>query len=124
MEQQQHQHGIAQKGEPEALHHGRVMIPNLPATSFVAHTRWNTMIQADDVRQLAVEALQQLKVGATVRATGVRELSFGAYMVSFGDVSPLTRFPVFEIGVQEDWSLEQAGRELRLELRKKLWICP
>jgi hypothetical protein len=44
--------------------------------------------------------------------------------VGFADRSPTTRFPGFDITIQPDWSPEQASRELRLELRSKLWVCP
>ncbi len=55
---------------------------------------------------------------------GASELTDGMWMAGFEDHSPDTRFPGFEIGIEQDWSPEQAVRELRLELRNKLWICP
>jgi hypothetical protein len=68
--------------------------------------------------------VQQLNVANTVQVLEVRELTDGSWMVVFEDRYPDTRFPGFEIGIQADWSPEEAVRELRLELRNKLWICP
>jgi len=76
------------------------------------------------LQRLAAEALRQLNVTDTVSVLEVRELTDGMWMVGFADRAPYTRFPGFEIGIQQDWSPEQATRELRLELRTKLWICP
>jgi hypothetical protein len=81
-------------------------------------------IEAIQLQRLAAEALRQLKVVDTVQVTGVRELTDGMWMVGFEDRAPYTRFPGFEIGIQQDWSPEHAARELRFELRNKLWICP
>jgi hypothetical protein len=81
-------------------------------------------IPAIQLQRLAVETLQHLNVADTVQLMEVRELTDGMWMVGFEDRAPYTRFPSFEIGIQQDWSPEQAGRELRLELRNKLWICP
>jgi hypothetical protein len=81
-------------------------------------------IEALQLRRLAVDVLRQLDVVETVEAMEVRELTDGTWMVGFVDRFPETRFPGFEISVEQDWSLEQAARELRIELRDKLWICP
>jgi hypothetical protein len=81
-------------------------------------------LESLQLRRLAAEALRQLDVDATAQVTEVRELSDGTWMVDFEDHSPDTRFPGFAIDIQQDWSPEQAVRELRLELRNKLWICP
>ena len=81
-------------------------------------------IEALQLRRLAVDVLRQLDVGDSAEVMEVRELTDGTWMVGFEDRSPHTRFPGFEIGIQQDWSPEQALRELRLELRDKLWICP
>jgi hypothetical protein len=81
-------------------------------------------IEALQLRRLAADVLRQLDVANTVEVMDVRELTDGAWMVGFEDHLPDTRFPGFEIGIQQDWSPEQAVRELRLELREKIWICP
>jgi hypothetical protein len=81
-------------------------------------------IEALQLRRLAADVLRQLDVTDTVEVFEVRELTDGTWMVGFGDRSPDTRFPGFEIGIEQDWSPERAVRELRLELRQKLWICP
>jgi hypothetical protein len=81
-------------------------------------------IEALQLRRLAVDVLRQLTVADTVDVLEVRELTDGTWMVGFADHFPETRFPGFEIGIQQEWSPEQAVRELRLELREKLWICP
>jgi hypothetical protein len=81
-------------------------------------------LESLQLRRLAAEALRQLDVDATAQVAEVRELSDGTWMVDFEDHSPDTRFPGFAIDIQQDWSPEQAVRELRLELRNKLWICP
>jgi hypothetical protein len=81
-------------------------------------------LEALQLRRLAAEALRQLEVDETVQVTEVRELTDGTWMVDFEDRAPETRFPGFAIDIQQDWSGEQAVRELRLELRDKLWICP
>lgn len=59
-----------------------------------------------------------------VVVTDVHDLADGTWMIVFEDQSPDTRFPTFEIALQQDWTREQAARELRLVLRSKLWICP
>jgi hypothetical protein len=81
-------------------------------------------IEALQLQRLAAETLRRLDVGDTVQVMDVRELSDGMWMVGFEDRAPYTRFPGFEIGIQQDWSPEHAARELRYELRNKLWICP
>jgi hypothetical protein len=81
-------------------------------------------IEAIQLQRLAAETLRQLHVVDTVAVTNVRELTDGMWMVGFEDRAPYTRFPGFEIGIQQDWSPEQAAQELRFELRNKLWICP
>jgi hypothetical protein len=81
-------------------------------------------LEALQLRRLAAEVLRQLEVDDTAQVAEVRELSDGTWMVDFEDRFPETRFPGFAIDIQQDWSPEQAARELRLELRNKLWICP
>jgi len=81
-------------------------------------------IEALQLKRLAAEALRRLDVANQVEVMDVRELTDGTWMVGFADHFPDTRFPGFEVAVQQEWSPEQAGRELRLELRDKLWICP
>ena len=81
-------------------------------------------LEALQLRRLAADVLRQLDVDDTAQVTEVSELTDGTWMVDFEDRSPDTRFPGFSIDIQQDWSPEQAVRELRLELRNKLWICP
>jgi len=81
-------------------------------------------LEALQLQRLAAEVLRQLDVGDTTQVTEVRELTDGTWMVDFEDRAPDARFPGFAIDIQQDWSREQAVRELRLELRSKLWICP
>jgi hypothetical protein len=81
-------------------------------------------LEALQLRRLAADVLRQLDVDATAEVLEVRELTDGTWMVDFEDHSPDTRFPGFAIDIQQDWSPEQATRELRLELRNRLWICP
>jgi hypothetical protein len=81
-------------------------------------------IEAIQLQRIAAEALRELNVTDTVGVREVRELTDGMWMIGFEDRAPYTRFPGFEIGIQQDWSPEQAARELRQELRTKLWICP
>jgi hypothetical protein len=76
------------------------------------------------LQRIAGEVLEQLGVSGSADVTAVAELLDGTWMVGFEDRAPHTRFPVFEIAIQSDWTPEQAARELRLELRDKLWICP
>ena len=75
---------------------------------------------------LMVVAIVVLAIASIIggRFMEVRELTDGTWLVTFEDRYPDTRFPGFEISIQQDWSPEQAVRELRLELRHKLWICP
>ena len=80
--------------------------------------------EAVQLRRLAADVLQQLNVTNTVQVLEVRELTDGSWVVVFEDRYPDTRFPGFEIVIQPEWSPEEAVRELRLELRNKLWICP
>jgi hypothetical protein len=81
-------------------------------------------IEALQLRRLAADVLWRLDVADTAQVTEVRELADGMWMIGFEDRAPHTRFPGFEIGIQQGWSVEQAARELRLELRSKLWVCP
>jgi hypothetical protein len=81
-------------------------------------------IEALQLQRLAAETLRHLNVVDTVQVMDVRELTDGMWMVAFEDRAPYTRFPGFEIGIQQDWSPEHAAQELRFELRNKLWICP
>ena len=81
-------------------------------------------IEAIQLQRLAAETLRQLNVVDTVQVMEVRELTDGTWMVGFNDRAPYTRFPGFEIGIQQEWTPEHATRELRFELRTKLWICP
>ncbi|HVH29534.1 MAG TPA: hypothetical protein VM818_22450 [Vicinamibacterales bacterium] len=81
-------------------------------------------IEAIQLQRLTAATLQQLNVADTVRVLEIKELADGTWLVGFEDQLPHTRFPGFEIFIEPDWSLEDAGRELRQELRKKLWICP
>jgi hypothetical protein len=81
-------------------------------------------LEALQLQRLAASVLQQLHVLDTVRLLEVRELSDGSWLLAFEDHLPATRFPAFEVALQSDWTIEDAGRELRLGLRRKLWICP
>jgi hypothetical protein len=81
-------------------------------------------LEALQLRRLAADVLRQLAVDDTAQVLDVRELTDGTWMVDFEDRSPDTRFPGFAIDIQQAWSPDQALRELRLELRNKLWICP
>lgn len=81
-------------------------------------------LEALQLRRLAADVLRQLKVDDTAEVMEVSELTDGTWMVDFEDHSPDTRFPGFSIDIQQDWSPEHAIRELRIELRNKLWICP
>ena len=118
VEEQQHQRGVRHEGQSEAggirlrAHDRRVMILNM------------IRIEAIQLQRLAADALRQLNVLDTVQVMEVRELTDGMWMVGFEDRSPQTRFPGFEIGIQQDWSPKHASAELRVELRDKLWICP
>jgi hypothetical protein len=81
-------------------------------------------MEALQLRRLSADVLRQLDVANTVETLEVRELTDGSWIVVFADHFPDTRFPGFEIVIEQEWSAEQAVRELRLELREKLWICP
>ena len=81
-------------------------------------------LEAVQLRRIAAEAIEQLDVGNFVAVTDVRELTDGTWMVLFEDQSPDTRFPTFEIAIQQDWERPLAARELRRVLRSKLGICP
>jgi hypothetical protein len=81
-------------------------------------------LEALQLQRLVATVLQQLHVTDTVNLLEVRELGDGSWLLAFEDHLPATRFPVFEISLQPQWTIEEAGRELRLELRRKLWICP
>lgn len=81
-------------------------------------------LEAVQLRRLADDLLRQLQVEDSVRVIDVHDLSDGTWSVGFEDRWPDTRFPAFALEVQQDWSREQAARELRLSLRDKLWICP
>jgi hypothetical protein len=84
------------------------------------------MISLDTIqlRTIAADVLQSLEVNDSVAVLHVHDLSDGAWAVSFEDRWPDTRFPTFEVEIQQDWSREGAARELRMVLREKLWICP
>ena len=81
-------------------------------------------LEAVQLRRIAAEVLEQLGVGAVVLVSDVHDLTDGTWMIVFEDQSPDTRFPTFDIAIQQDWTREHAARELRLVLRNKLWICP
>lgn len=81
-------------------------------------------IDAIQLRTIAIDVLRLLHVDDSVGVIDVRDLSDGAWSVNFEDRWPNTRFPVFAIEIQQDWSREGAARELRMVLREKLWICP
>ena len=81
-------------------------------------------LEAVQLRRLADDLLQQLQVNDSVGVIEVHDLSDGTWSLDFEDRWPETRFPIFALEVQQDWSREQVSRELRLALRDKLWICP
>jgi len=81
-------------------------------------------LEAVQLRALAADALRELQVDDFATVIDVHDLSDGAWSVSFEDRWPDTRFPTFEIEIQQDWSRDDAARELRMRLREKLWICP
>jgi hypothetical protein len=81
-------------------------------------------IEALQLRQIAVNVLRELGVEDTAELMDIRELLDGTWMVGFADHSPDTRFPGFDVAVQQEWSPVEAASALRLELREKLWICP
>jgi hypothetical protein len=76
------------------------------------------------LRALASDVLRALEAAESVFVIDVHDLSDGAWLIAFEDRWPDTRFPAFEIEVQEDWSREGVAHELRTVLREKLWICP
>jgi hypothetical protein len=80
--------------------------------------------EALQLQRLAADALRRLTVTDTVHTTEVRELPDGTWLVQFEDLLPASRFPIFDLYIQPEWTPEQAARELRVELRKRLWICP
>ena len=81
-------------------------------------------LEAMQLRALAADVLRQLQVDDFATVIDVHDLSDGAWSVGFEDRWPDTRFPTFEIEIQQDWSRDEAARELRMRLREKLWICP
>src|SRR5215510_9510899 len=81
-------------------------------------------LDAIQLRRIAADVLQALEVSDSVAVLDVHDLSDGAWSVTFEDRWPDTRFPTFEIEIQQDWSREAVARELRTVLREKLWICP
>jgi hypothetical protein len=81
-------------------------------------------LEAVQLRRLADDVLLQLQVNESVRVLEVHDLPDGTWSLDFEDRWPETRFPTFALEVQQDWSRDQAARELRLSLRDKLWICP
>jgi hypothetical protein len=83
-----------------------------------------TALDAIQLRTIAIDVLRLLHVDDSVGVIDVRDMSDGAWSVNFEDRWPDTRFPVFSIEIQQDWSREGAARELRTVLREKLWICP
>jgi Zn ribbon nucleic-acid-binding protein len=81
-------------------------------------------LEAIQLQRLTATTLQRLNVTDTVTVREIRELPDGTWLIGFEDHLPNTRFPGFEVYIEQDWSVEEAGRELRWELRKKLWVCP
>jgi hypothetical protein len=81
-------------------------------------------LDAIQLRTIAADVLRSLEVNDSVAVLDVHDLSDGAWSVNFEDRWPDTRFPTFEVEIQQDWSREGAARELRIVLREKLWICP
>jgi hypothetical protein len=81
-------------------------------------------IEAIQLQHLTATTLQQLNVADTVRVVEIRELPDGTWLIALEDHLPNTRFPGFEVYIEPEWSIEEAGRELRHELRRRLWICP
>jgi hypothetical protein len=80
--------------------------------------------EALQLQRLAADALRRLTVTDTVHTTDVRELPDGTWLVQFEDLFAASRFPIFDLYIQPEWTPEQAAREMRVELRKRLWICP
>jgi hypothetical protein len=81
-------------------------------------------LDAIQLRRIAADVLQALEVSDSVAVLDVHDLSDGAWSVTFEDRWPDTRFPTFDVEIQQDWSREAVARELRMVLREKLWICP
>jgi hypothetical protein len=81
-------------------------------------------LEAIQLQRLTATTLQRLNVVDTVLVREIRELADGTWLIGFEDHLPNTRFPGFDIYIEQDWSVEEAARELRQELRRKLWICP
>jgi hypothetical protein len=81
-------------------------------------------LDAIQLRTIAADVLGSLEVSDTVTVLEVHDLSDGAWSVSFADRWPDTRFPTFEVEIQQEWSREDVARQLRAVLREKLWICP
>jgi hypothetical protein len=81
-------------------------------------------LDAIQLRAIAADVLRLLQVNDSVAVLDVHDLSDGAWSVDFEDRWPDTRFPIFAIEIQQDWSRDSAVRELRMVLREKLWICP
>lgn len=81
-------------------------------------------LEAVQLRALAGDVIRGLGVEDFVSVVDVHDLSDGTWSVGFEDRWPDTRFPVFALEVQQDWSRDDAARELRVMLREKLWICP
>jgi hypothetical protein len=81
-------------------------------------------LDAIQLRTIAADVLRSLQVDDSVGVLDVHDLSDGAWSVNFEDRWPETRFPTFEVEIQQAWSREGAARELRMVLREKLWICP
>ena len=81
-------------------------------------------LDAIQLRTIAADALRSLRVDDSVGVLDVHDLSDGAWSVNFEDHWPDTRFPIFAIEIQQDWSREGAARELRTVLREKLRTCP
>ena len=71
-------------------------------------------LEAVQLRRLADDVLRQLQVDDSVRVIDVHDLSDGTWTVDFEDRWPETRFPAFALEVQQDWSRDQAARELRM----------
>src|SRR3954469_18142761 len=86
-----------------------------------AHEELAIMVKLEVVqlRHLAAGALAQLNVQDTTAVIDIHELPDGSWFVDFEDRFPETRFPAFAIGIEPDWSADEASRMLRRELRDK-----
>jgi hypothetical protein len=80
--------------------------------------------EALQLRRLGTDVLRQLDVANTVQVLEARELTDGTWLITFEDRHPDTRFPGFELDIQQEWSPEEAVHAMRIALREKLWICP